>query len=103
MQQSEHEMMAALLGIPDVHVLSLEESESGLRVEVETKDATALCAACGKPAVAAGRRTVELDSMKPMFGRMLHLVWQTRSWSCENPACATGTFFEEANWPFSAA
>lgn len=95
--------MAALLGIPDVHVLSLEESEGGLRLVVETKDEGALCAACARPAAPSGRRTVELDSAKPFLGRMLHLVWQTRSWSCENPACPTGTFFEEADWPFSPA
>lgn len=95
--------MEALLGIPEVHVLSLEEDEAGLRLVIETKDEAALCALCGRPAVPAGRRQVEFDSAKPFFGRALHLVWQTRAWSCHNPACPTETFAEEATWRFSAA
>lgn len=102
-QQSNDEIMAALLGIPDIHVLSLEEGEAGLGVVVETNDESALCAACATPAVPSVRRSVEFDSAKPFFGRPLHLTWQARGWSCENPACQTGTFHEKADWRFSAA
>ena len=94
-------MMEALLGIPNVHVLSLEEDKAGLRVVVETKEESALCPSCSQPAVPAGRRLVELDSAKPFFGRALHLTWRTRGWSCSNRAYSTGMFFEPADWPFS--
>jgi transposase len=103
MRNDEDEIFEALLGIPDVHVISLEENEAGLRVVVETATEEARCLQCSRPAVAAGRRVVELDSEKPFFGRSMHLVWQTRGWSCPNPDCPTDTFFEEASWRFSAA
>ncbi|MGH9298253.1 MAG: hypothetical protein ACRDZP_09825 [Acidimicrobiales bacterium] len=77
-------------------------SEAGLRVVVETKREPELCASCGQPAASAPGRPVEFDSEKPFFGRPLHLVWQTHGWSCENPDCPTGTFFEKAEWRFSA-
>lgn len=95
--------MATLLGIPDVHVLSLEEDETGLRVTVETKGEVALCPSCETPAAPSAARPIEFDSAKPFFGRPLHLTWQARGWSCENPACQTGTFYEKADWRFSAA
>lgn len=50
----------------------------------------------------AGRRVVELDSRQPLFGRPLHLRWNTRGWRCLNPACSVSTFFEPAAWRFSA-
>jgi hypothetical protein len=102
-RQSEDEIMAGLLGIPNVHVISLEETKAGLRVVVETKDDSAPCPMCDKEAKPTGRRPVELDSEKPFLGRHIHLTWQTRGYRCENPACSTGTFYEEANWPFSVA
>lgn len=102
-RQSEDEIFEAPRGIPDVHALSVDEDEAGLRVVAETTITEAVCAECGQPAVATGRRAVELDSAKPFMGRTLHLTWQTRGWSCPNPACATGTFYEKAEWHFSAA
>lgn len=96
-------MLEAMLGIPHVHALSLEEDEAGLRIVVETTITEAVCAECGQPAVAVRRRAVELDSAKPFMGRPLHLTWQTRGWSCQNPDCPTGTFYEQADWPFSGA
>jgi hypothetical protein len=101
-RQSEDQIFEALLGIPNVHPLSVDEDETGLRVEVETTITEAVCPQCGQPAVATGRRAVELDSAKPFRGRPFHLTWQTRGWSCQNPACATGEFFEKADWQFSA-
>ncbi len=96
------EMVEMLLGIPDVRVLALIENETGLWVEIETAPEDANCAACGQPAVPDGRRVVDMKSRQPMFGRPLSLSWQTRSWTCENPACPVGTFFEKADWRFSA-
>jgi hypothetical protein len=96
------EIVEMLLGIPDVRVLGLVEDDAGLRVEVETTPENANCASCGHPAVPYGRRVVDMKSRQPMFGRLLALSWKTRGWRCENAACPAGTFFEKAEWRFSA-
>lgn len=96
------EMVEMLLGISDVRVLELVEDDSGLWVEIETTPEDASCAACGQLAVPDGCRVVDMKSRQPMFGRPLSLSWRTRGWTCENPACPVGTFFEKADWRFSA-
>lgn len=42
-----------------------------------------------------GRRTVTLVDV-PCFGRPTKIVWSKRTWSCAEPACATGGFTETA-------
>jgi len=96
------EMVEMLLGIPDVRVLDLVEDDAGLWVEIETTAEAASCGACGQQAVPAGRRVVEMKSLQPFFGRPLALSWKTRGWKCPNDACPIDTFFEKADWRFSA-
>ena len=96
------EMIGILLGIPDVRVLDIVEDDSGLWVEIETIREDASCSACGQPAVADGRRVVDMKSRQPMFGRFLTLSWKTRGWKCVNAACSVDLFFEKADWRFSA-
>ena len=102
MTSDPREIVEMLLGIPEVRVLGLIEDDVGLWVEVETTPEDANCASCGHAAVPNGRRVVEMKSRQPMFGRPLALSWKTRGWRCENAACPVGTFFEKAEWRFSA-
>lgn len=97
-----NEMLEVMLGIPGVRVLAVAEDEAGLVVEVDTVDLDGLCGSCGEPAEPAGGRVVELDSRQLFFGRPLHLSWRTRGWRCVNPDCSVSTFFEPADWRFSA-
>jgi hypothetical protein len=93
-------MIGILLGIPDVRVLDIVEDDSGLWVEIEIIREDASCSACGQPAVADGRRVVDMKSRQPMFGRFLTLSWKTRGWKCVNAACSVDFFFEKADWCF---
>jgi len=96
------EMVEMLLGIPGARVLELVEDDAGLWVEIETAPEEVGCEACGQPTVPDGLRVVEMKSRLPMFGRPLALSWKTRGYRCENADCAVDTFFEKAEWRFSA-
>jgi len=48
--QSQLEMMNAMLGTEDVHVIGVEPKHSSHRVLVETVDEEATCPTCGSPA-----------------------------------------------------
>ena len=95
------EIVGLLLGIPGARILDLVEDEAGLWVEIETVPAEANCGSCGQPAVASGRRTVDMKGRGLFFGRPLALSWKTRGWKCVNASCPVDTFFEKADWRFS--
>lgn len=87
-------MAAMMIGFPDAHVLSVDEDEAGLWVEVETRVDVAQCPTCGSPATATRTRTVDREGL-PVFGRDLHLSWRVRGWRCGSRECSTGSWFEE--------
>jgi len=58
-ETDQNRMAALMLGLPDVHVLKVEEDSLGLRVEVETAADVAHCPRCGEPATPRDPRTVQ--------------------------------------------
>src|SRR5262249_22193734 len=87
-------MCALLVGLPDVHVLAVEDDEGvPLRVHVETTVELVGCASCGTRATLKDRRSVVLVDLAA-FGRPAVLVWHKRRWSCPDTDCDTQTFTE---------
>jgi len=88
-------MCALLVGLPDVHVLAVEDTDSStpLRVHVETTTEIVGCSGCGTRARVKDRRSVALVDLAA-FGRPAVLVWLKRRWSCPDPDCEVATFTE---------
>jgi len=85
-----------LVGLPDVHVLGVED-EAGvpLRVHVETRlGGPIACRACGQAAWVKERPVVELADL-PCFGRPARLVWHKHRWFCPDEDCPAGSFTGE--------
>jgi len=87
-------MAATMIGFPEAHVLSVDEDEAGLWVEVETRDDVAQCPTCGTQAMSDETLRVDREGL-PVFGRPLHLTWRLRGWRCANAACPTASWCEE--------
>jgi hypothetical protein len=93
--ESDPDRIAAMLiGFPEAHVLSVDEDEDGLWVEVETRDDIAQCPTCGTQATSDQTRGVDREGL-PVFGRALHLSWKVRGWCSPNATCPTGSWSEE--------
>lgn len=94
-RESDPDRIAAMMiGFPDAHVLSVDEDEGGLWVEVETCDDVAQCPTCGTRATPEETRVVDREGL-PVFGRPLHLSWKARGWRCPRTECPTEMWFEE--------
>ena len=87
-------MAAIMIGFPDAHVLSVNEDDAGLWVDVETRDDVTLCPTCGSEATSDKARRVDREGL-PVFGRPLHLSWRVREWHCPSVQCPTGSWLEE--------
>lgn len=94
METDPNRMAALMLGLPDVHVLKVEEDSLGLRVEVETAADVAHCPSCGEPAAPRDRRTVQRVGL-PVFGRTPLITWRVRGWQCTTSDCSADSWFEE--------
>ena len=93
--ESDPDRIAAMMiGFPEAHVLSVDEDDAGLWVEVETRDDVAQCPTCGTSATSDKTHRVDREGL-PVFGRPLHLSWKQRGWQCPNAACSTDSWFEE--------
>jgi transposase len=84
----------ALLGVPGVHVLSVERQPERLVLTVETDADVGGCPACGVVAVGHGRRVHEAGDA-PCFGTPTRVRWRKRLWRCPEPSCPLGTFSEQ--------
>jgi transposase len=85
-------MCELLVGLPDVHVLGVEDPPGGrLRVHVESLVDQAWCRACGCRAAVKDRAAVDLVDL-PCFGRPTRLVWHKHRWSCREGACPAGSW-----------
>lgn len=95
METDATRMCALLVGLPDVNVLAVDDSNrSGpLRVHVETVAETAGCSSCGTRARVKDRRRVALVDLAA-FGRPVVLVWHKRRWFCPDSDCSTRSFTE---------
>jgi transposase len=88
-------MCELLVGLPDVTVLGVfDQSDSPLRVHVETREPRPACAGCGRPALVKDRPEVELVDLA-VFGRQARLVWRKHRWTCPHLACPVGSWTGE--------
>ncbi len=84
-----------LVGLPGLHVVSVDRGEAGLRIEVETSpDEVMGCPACGVVTHRHGRQQVELIDA-PCFAVAVTLVWRKRRWLCPEPTCEVVSFMEQ--------
>lgn len=94
METNATRMCALIVGLPEVHVLGVEDEPGRpLRVHVETTKTVMGCAACGVRAWLKDQRPVTLVDLAA-FGRPAVLVWHKRRWRCPEPACQVATFTE---------
>lgn len=84
-----------LVGLPGLHVIGVERTETGLRIEVESGLPEAVgCRGCGALARGHGRQpTVLIDA--PCFAAPVRLLWRKRRWLCLEPACEVVSFVEQ--------
>ncbi len=85
-------MCELLVGLPDVNVLEVIETDVGLRVKIETRGVRPCCVGCG--GAVKDRDDVEHADL-PCFGRSTVLVWRKIRWACA-VGCGTGSFTETA-------
>ena len=87
-------MCELLVGLPDVNVLAVTDTEQLVRVMVETRQPRPVCTGCGGPVTAKDRADVEHADL-PSFGRRAVLVWRKRRWGCPS-RCGAASFTEIA-------
>ncbi|MCA1701897.1 MAG: ISL3 family transposase [Actinobacteria bacterium] len=89
-------MCELLVGLPAVSVLGIVDEVGGpVWVHIETRAGRPVCGDCGGAVVVKDRPVVALVDL-PAFGRPARLVWRKHRWSCVSPACAVGSWTEEA-------
>ena len=81
MSSDSTRMCELLVGLPDVNVLEVVETDVGLRVTIETRGDRPLCVGCGGAVKVKDRRDVEHADL-PCFGRPTVLVWRKIRWEC---------------------
>lgn len=85
-------MCELLVGLGDVNVLEVAETEIGLRVRIETRLPRPVCVGCGGAVSVKDRAEVEHADL-PCFGRQTVLVWRKIRWQCAR-RCGAGSFTE---------
>jgi len=81
-----------LVGLVGLHVIGVDRSEGGLRVQVESgRPVLVGCPSCGVVAHAHGRQTVELIDA-PCFTSPVRLWWRKRRFRCPEPSCPVTSF-----------
>lgn len=95
METDATRMCALLVGLPDVNVLAVDDTDPAapLQVHVETTASRVGCEGCGTRARLKDRRRVALVDLTA-FGRPAQLVWHKRRWQCPDTDCSTATFTE---------
>jgi hypothetical protein len=77
--ESDPDRIAAMMiGFPEEHVLSVDEDEDGLWVEVETRDDTAQCPTCGTQATSHQTRGVDRQGLPVFRASTASVVESTR-------------------------
>jgi len=85
-------MCELLVGLPEVHVLAVEDVDDGpLVVHIEQAGARPACAGCGGPAAVKDRQVVELVDL-PCFGRPARLAWHKFRLACDDDDCAVASW-----------
>lgn len=85
-------MCELLVGLPEVTVLDVTDTDGRLRVTVETRAGRPPCPSCDGPVRVKDRDLVELTDL-PCFGQPAVLVWRKVRWGC---VAGCGSFTEQA-------
>lgn len=83
----------AMLGIPGVAVLEVEERPGEVAITIESTKRRVWCPSCRKRAEAQDRVDVHLRDVH-CFGRPTHLVVKKRRWRCRRRGCVKRTWTE---------
>ncbi len=83
-----------LLGLPAVHVETVERDETTVTVTVSTPWQMMGCPDCGVVSPSRGRRRRVLHDV-PHGDARVRLVWRQRLWRCPEKGCPRGTFAEQ--------
>jgi transposase len=85
-------MCELLVGLPDVHVIAVEDRPDGpIVVHIEARLEQTWCAECGTRAGVKERPVVELVDL-PCFGRPARLAWRKHRLCCREPLCPAGSW-----------
>ena len=82
-------------GLPGLHVIGVERTEAGLRVDVESERPRVVGVACVR---GDGPRACVADDRadrRPCFSPPVRLSWRKRRWRCPEPICPVVTFTEQ--------
>ncbi len=85
-------MCELLVGLPEVTVLDVTDTDGRLRVTVEARAGRPPCPSCDGPVRVKDRDLVELTDL-PCFGQPAVLVWRKVRWGC---VAGCGSFTEQA-------
>ena len=87
-------MCEVLIGLGDVNVLDVTETDHRLEITIETRVERPVCASCGGGVRMKDRAVVRLVDL-PCFGRPTMLRWRKHRWSCPSSGCDVGSFTED--------
>ncbi len=94
MSSDSTRMCELLVGLPDVNVLEVVETDVGLRVKIETRGVRPGCVGCGGSVKVKDRDEVDHADLR-CFGRPTVLVWRKIRWACAI-GCGAASFTETA-------
>jgi transposase len=83
-----------LLGLPGLHLISVDRARTGFLLEVESCDPVAGCPGCGAIAAGHGRIVTSMIDA-PWADRPVRIRWRKRRWICREEACPVVTFVEQ--------
>jgi transposase IS204/IS1001/IS1096/IS1165 family protein/transposase ISL3 family protein len=93
--RDESTAATVLLGLPGFRLLAVSEYAGELEQAIETTASEAFCPSCGVLARLHDWRPSWVRDL-PLAGQPVTLVWVTRVWRCQEPACATQTWTEKS-------
>jgi transposase len=85
------EILAALVGLKDVHVLHYERRGPDVELMIEQVLDTVPCPSCGERAQVKERPVVRYVDL-PVYGAPMRLSWKKHRMRCVNGRCAKRTF-----------
>jgi transposase len=88
------EILAALVGLKDVHVLHYERRGPDVELMVEQSPGVVHCPACDHPVQVKERPVVHYVDL-PVYGTPMTLAWKKHRMVCMNPRCPKRSFVLE--------
>lgn len=87
METDPERMVEMLVGLPDVHVIGIEEQRSALTIHVRSRRSRPGCPECGVLAHLKDRRIVTYVDL-PCFGKSTTLAWHKARFFCPDRTSA---------------